>query len=66
MAMINEEDIQVTITCSLPGLRKLHECVYKCHQTWPGGDPREQENLQNMRAGLYVILMDALLENDLV
>ena len=64
--MINEEDIQVSITCSLPGLRKLHDCVYKCHQNWPGGDPMEQEELQTMRAGLYIILMDALLEHGLV
>ena len=64
--MINEEDIQVSITCSLPGLRKLHDCVYKCHQNWPGGDPMEQEELQTMRAGLYIILMVAFLEHGLL
>tara|TARA_B100001057_G_scaffold460829_1_gene512274 strand:+ start:91 stop:282 length:192 start_codon:yes stop_codon:yes gene_type:complete len=63
---MDEEAIEVMISCTLPTLRGLHECVNKCYKTWPGGDPQEQRNLETMRAGLYVILMDALLENDLV
>ena len=66
LVMTNEEDIEVSITCTLPTLRGLHDCVCKCYRTWPGGDPQEQRNLETMKAGLYVILMDALLENDLV
>ena len=64
--MTNEEDIEVSITCTLPTLRGLYDCVCKCYRSWPGGDPQEQRNLETMKAGLYVILMDSLLENDLL
>ena len=61
-----EYEIEVSVTCNIPTLRALHECVTKCYRNWAGGDPQEQIKLDEMRRGLYVILMDALLENDLV
>lgn len=61
-----DDDIEVTFTCSINGLRLLLKCVEKCYQNWPGGHPQEQADLENVRAGLYVILYDTLLENDLV
>tara|TARA_R100001510_G_C7493594_1_gene100315 strand:+ start:319 stop:513 length:195 start_codon:yes stop_codon:yes gene_type:complete len=64
--MTDEDSIEVIIRCTLPTLRGLHECVCKCYRTWPGGDPQDQRNLETLKSGLYVILMDALLENDLV
>ena len=60
------DDIEVTFTCTIGTIRNLLQCVEKCYQTWPGGHPQEQVNLENMRAGLYVILYDTLLENDLL
>lgn len=60
------DDIPVTFTCTVGALRELLKCVEDCYRRWPGGDPNEQVNLENMRASLYVILYDILLENDLV
>jgi len=60
------DDIPVTFTCSVGALRELLKCVEDCYRRWPGGDPNEQVILENMRASLYVILYDTLLENDLV
>lgn len=62
----DDEDIEVTLKLSLPTLRALHDCVQKSYRQWPGGDPQEQVNLEIMASGLYVVLMDSLLENDLV
>lgn len=62
----HEHEIEVSITCNIPTLRTMHDCVTKCYKNWAGGDPEEQLKLDEMRRGLYVILMDALLDNDLV
>ena len=63
---MNENDIEVGIETTLEGLRFLYKTVCKAYKDWPGGDPREQEQLQACRDALYVILMETLLENDLV
>ena len=63
---MNENDIEVGIETTLEGLRFLYKTVCKAYKDWPGGDPREQEQLQVCRDALYVILMETLLENDLV
>lgn len=60
------DDIEVVLKLSLPTLKALHECVQKSYRQWPGGDPQEQVNLEILSSGLYVVLMDSLLENDLV
>ena len=60
------DDIEVVMKLSLPTLRALHDCVQKSYRQWPGGDPQEQLNLEILSSGLYVVLMDSLLENDLV
>ena len=62
----NSDDIPVTFTCTIGTIRVLLKCVEDSYRRWPGGDPVEQTNLENMRASLYVILYDTLLENDLV
>ena len=62
----NGDDIEVTFSCTVGTIRVLLKCVEDCYRRWPGGDPTEKVNLENMRAGLYVILYDTLLENDLV
>ena len=64
--VMNENDIEVGIETTLEGLRFLYKTVCKAYKDWPGGDPREQEQLQGCRDALYVILMETLLENDLV
>ena len=60
------DDIEVVMKLSLPTLRALHDGVQKSYRQWPGGDPQEQLNLEILSSGLYVVLMDSLLENDLV
>lgn len=64
--VMNENDIEVGIETTLEGLRFLYKTVCKAYKDWPGGNPREQEQLQACRDALYVILMETLLENDLV
>lgn len=59
-------DIPVTINCNLAALRLLHKCVTQSYKNWPGGDPNEQVELEIIRDGLYCVLMDTLLLNDLV
>ena len=39
-------------------LRLLHSCVEKSIQSWPGGDPREQEAMFVMRDILYKGLLE--------
>lgn len=61
-----EDEIEVSINCNIGTLRRLLGCVQDVYKRWPGGDPREQIELESMRSSLFVILYDAMLENDLV
>ena len=59
-------DIPVYIHCNLAALRMLHKVVDAAYKSWPGGDPDEQVELDIIRNGLYALLMQTLIENDLV
>jgi hypothetical protein len=59
-------DLPVTINCNLAALRLLHKSVTESYKNWPGGDPNEQVELEMLRDGLFCVLMDTLLLNDLV
>jgi len=59
-------DIPVSIACNLAALRILHKSVAYTYKNWPGGDPNEQVELEILRDGLFALLMDTLLHNDLL
>lgn len=59
-------DIPVRIECNLAALRILHKSVTEAYKNWPGGDPNEQVELELIRDGLFALLMDILLQNDLL
>lgn len=61
-----EDHIEVSINCNIRTLRLLLGCVQDAYRRWPGGDAAEQVELDRMRSSLFVILYDAMLENDLV
>jgi len=44
----------------------LHKSVDASFKNWPGGDPDEQVELEILRNGLYALLMQTLMENNLV
>lgn len=62
----SEEEIEVSLNCNISTLRRLLGCVQDAYRRWPGGDAQEQVELDRMRSSLFVILYDAMLENDLV
>ncbi len=66
MTTTDNGDISVVLNCNLSALRMLHKCVQNAYTNWPGGDPDEQVELEIMRNGLYAVLMETLLDNDLV
>tara|TARA_B100000902_G_C26711123_1_gene621945 strand:- start:23 stop:226 length:204 start_codon:yes stop_codon:yes gene_type:complete len=59
-------DIPVYIYCNLAALRVLHKVVDGAYKNWPGGDPSEQVELESIRNGLYALLLDTLLHNDIL
>ena len=59
-------DIPVFIQCNLSALRLLHKVVNDTYKNWPGGDPDEQVELEIVRNGLYALLMETLLQNDIL
>ena len=59
-------DIPVFIQCNLSALRLLHKVVNDAYKNWPGGDPDEQVELEIVRNGLYALLMETLLQNDIL
>ena len=59
-------DIPVYIHCNLAALRMLHKVVDAAYKNWPGGDPDEQVELEIIRNGLYALLLDTLLHNDIL
>ena len=65
-AMTDNGDIPVEIHCNLAALRRLHKVVDASYKTWPGGDPDEQIELEIIRNGLYAVLMETLLQNDIL
>ena len=58
---VPEEDFIVSIETTIPTLRLMYQCAHKAHETWPGGNPQEQEDLELLKHRLYSALMDALL-----
>lgn len=64
--MTDSGDIPVYIHCNLAALRMLHKSVDASFKNWPGGDPDEQVELEILRNGLYALLMQTLMENNLV
>ena len=66
MSEIEEGDIPVDIHCNLTALRFMHKALSDAYRSWPGGHPDDQVQLEIIRNGLYAILMETLLENDLV
>ena len=59
-------DIPVNINCNLSALRLLHRTVHEAHKNWPGGAPDDQVELEIIRNGLYAVLMETLLVNDIL
>ena len=41
----------------------VHQAVTKYLDTWPGGDPMEQEDLITMRDNFYKIMLEHQFEN---
>ena len=66
MEQHKDGDIPVDIHCNLTALRFMHKAVSDAYNNWPGGDPDEQVELEIIRNGLYAILMETLLHNDLL
>ena len=61
------EDLHETIIemdIPLSTLRLMHMCAARTLAKWPGGDPGEQVELEELRDGLWVVLMSALYETD--
>lgn len=63
---MDEKEIKVSLTVDLRALRILYKAVCRAYDTWPGGEPQEQVDLENMKKDMYRCLYDTLLENDLV
>jgi hypothetical protein len=63
---MTEEEIPVEIHCNLTALKRIHRCVALAHKNWPGGDPYEQADLDQLSKDLYVILYNYLFFNDLI
>ena len=66
MEQTDNGDLPVTINLNLAALRLLHKSVTQNYKNWPGGDPNEQVELEIIRDGLFAVLMDTLLANDIV
>lgn len=66
MEQTDNGDLPVTINLNLAALRLLHKSVTQTYKNWPGGDPNEQVELEIIRDGLFAVLMDTLLANDIV
>lgn len=63
---MNGDDIRVDLQVDLGSLRAMHHVVSRSLEKWPGGDPREQEMLIDMKRDLYSVLMSVLLEEGLI
>lgn len=59
---MDENNIQVGVSCTLPCLRLMYKLADKAYQNWPGGDPKEQKALEKLKNSLYVCLMEATLD----
>ena len=51
-------DFDYTVDLTIEDVHLLYQCVVKRIETWPGGEPREQEHLWYMRDSLYRIMLD--------
>lgn len=54
-----EEEQIITMEISIEALRYIYKAVKEAHERWPGGEPMEQENLEQLTKSLYVMLLDA-------
>lgn len=61
---MQEDDVIVQIDFPLESLRLVHACVARCYETWPGGDPQDQIDLEDLKRELWTILMSTLYETE--
>ena len=61
-----EGDLNVVLTLNVTCIRTLYQSVCKSYETWPGGHPEEQINLEKIKKALYPIYMELLYRDDIV
>ena len=59
-------DLNVVLTLNALCVRTLYQSVCKSYETWPGGHPEEQINLEKIKKALYPIYMELLYRDDIV
>ena len=59
-------DLNVVLTLNALCVRTLYQSVCKSYETWPGGHPEEQINLEKTKQALYAVYMELLYRSDIV
>ena len=57
-------EIVVGLTLNKACVRTLYYSVCRAYDTWPGGDPEEQINLEKTKNSLYAVYMELLYRSD--
>ncbi len=56
-------DFDYTVDLTIADVYLLYQCVVKRIETWPGGEPREQEHLYVLKSSLYRMILEYNIEN---
>jgi len=59
-------EIVVGLTLNTACIRTLYKSVCRAYDTWPGGHPEEQINLEKTKQALYAVYMELLYRSDIV
>ena len=59
-------EIVVGLTLNTACIRTLYKSVCRAYDTWHGGDPEEQINLEKISAELRPVYMELLYRSDIV
>ena len=59
MTTQDNDDLRIDLSLNPAGLRLLLEAVSYRLERWPGGEPEEQKDLQNMQTLLQAAILEA-------